>query len=414
MLPSRRRTQTQPISPFMNNPSTSTVNQLTEQMPQGMETMHMPIGAPVHGMQQPMYAQASVHGMPQLMYAQAPVHGMLQGMQQSQQQNYLQYLNANSSNNAELQIFLDKFIEKMIYRILRYINKFYLQEIIGESDITLDCVNNIRKFIIYLWIIFSFHSNIKDSLIGFDSYKLKFLEYFNRWFKTNHFAQRTTLKSGALKNGYRDNQTLSVFDIADEMHDNKFTRLITTIELDAKLIPAIYNIIGYIRQNNYQILSIMFDSKYKVMRNNYNSAVKVGNFIVVNSIIINTNYGENVIEYIKQHAINYIVDITNHTKIENIYFDTDMIPVPIKIIDFIPVKQINNQLVSIYNYDDIIVADIDEENLRVNENISTEIKQYFKGIVYKGNTIYEHEFNQNAQSTIEDSKLQFPLYVIQE
>jgi len=398
MLPSRRKTQTQPISPFMNNPSTSTVNQLTEQMPQGMETMHMPIGA-------------SVHGMPQLMYAQAPVYGMLQGMQQSQQQNYLQYLNANSSNNAELQIFLDKFIEKMIYRILRYINKFYLQEIIGESDITLDSVNNIRKFIIYLWIIFSFHSNIKDSLIGFDSYKLKFLEYFNRWFKTNHFAQRTTLKSGALKNGYRDNQTLPVFDIADQMHDNKFTRLITTIELDAKLIPAIYNIIEYMRQNNYQILSIMFDSKYKVMRNNYNSAVKVGNFLVIIAFINNNNYSNNVINNIDD---NNKIDISNHTKIENIYFDTDMIPVPIKIIDFIPVRQINNQLVSIYNYDDIIVANIDEENLRVNENISTEIKQYFKGIVYKGNTIYEHEFNQNAQSTIEDSKLQFPLYVIQE
>jgi hypothetical protein len=398
MLPSRRRTQTQPISPFMNNPSTSTVNQLTEQMPQGMETMHMPIGAPVYGMPQPMYAQA-------------PVQGMLQGMQQSQQQNYLQYLNANSSNNAELQIFLDKFIEKMIYRILRYINNFYLQEIIGESDITPDSVNNIRKFIIYLWIIFSFHSNIKDSLIGFDSYKLKFLEYFNRWFKTNHFAQRTTLKSGALKNGYRDNQTLSVFDIADEMHDNKFTRLITTIELDAKLIPAIYNIIGYIRQNNYQILSIMFDSKYKVMRNNYNSAVKVGNFLVIIAFINNNNYSNNVINNIDD---NNKIDISNHTKIENIYFDTDMIPVPIKIIDFIPVKQINNQLVSIYNYDDIIVADIDEENLRVNENISTEIKQYFKGIVYRDTTEYKHEFNSDADSAIEASQLQFPLYVIKE
>jgi hypothetical protein len=147
------------------------------------------------------------------------------------------------------------------------------------------------------------------------------------------------------------------------------------------------------------------------MRNNYNSAVKVGNFIVVNSIIINTNYGENVINNIDD---NNKIDITNHTKIENIYFDTDMIPVPIKIIDFIPVKQINNQLVSIYNYDDIIVADIDEENLRVNENISTEIKQYFKGIVYRDTTEYKHEFNSDADSAIEASQLQFPLYVIKE
>jgi hypothetical protein len=298
----------------------------------------------------------------------------------------------------------------MIYRILRYINKFYLQEIIGESDIKPNSVNNIRKFIIYLWIIFSFHSNIKDSLIDFDSYKQTFMNYFKRWFKINRFARRTTLKSDALKQGYLDNQYLPVFD--RQMHEDKYQRLIIKLELDTKLIHAIYAIMQLIRINNYKLLSIMFDSKYKVMRNNdYNLAVKVGNFIVDYSIIYNTNYGENVIDHINRDNI---IDITNYTKIENIYFDTDMNPIPVKIIDFIPVKQIDNRLVSIYYDARIIVADITEDNLRVNENISTEIKQYFKGIVYRDTTEYKHEFNSDADSAIEASQLQFPLYVIKE
>ena len=367
-----------------------------------------PVMQVMQGMQgmQPLGMQPL--GMQVMVPAMGPT-GMPHGMQQPQQ-NYLEYLNANSSNNAELQNFLDKFIEKMIYRILRYINKFYLQEIIGESDIKPNSVNNIRKFIIYLWIIFSFHSNIKDSLIDFDSYKQTFMNYFKRWFKINRFARRTTLKSDALKQGYLDNQYLPVFD--RQMHEDKYQRLIIKLELDTKLIHAIYAIMQLIRINNYKLLSIMFDSKYKVMRNNdYNLAVKVGNFIVDYSIIYNTNYGENVIDHINRDNI---IDITNYTKIENIYFDTDMNPIPVKIIDFIPVKQIDNRLVSIYYDARIIVADITEDNLRVNENISTEIKQYFKGIVYRDTTEYKHEFNSAADPAIEASQLQFPLYVIKE
>jgi hypothetical protein len=325
--------------------------------------------------------------------------------------------------NPDLQHFLDKFIEKLAFRILRYINKYYMQKIYKGTLISTDDISNIKKFIIYLWIILSFYSAYQTTIQKNDpnAYIDHFNTNFDVWFRRNIFAEWPhDVKSEALLKNLDINIIPTPFFFKGDLPEDKYNKLITSIELK-KLINIIYNIILQLRTADYKLLSLMFADKYNIYPFIFHIPVCVKhNNYLINYIILNNDHYDNVASierlYLKENGV--IINLNDYTEIiDNFYYNNNNYNnikniKNIKVIDFIPVYVDDDKNVKIL-YTNTVVLDY-TNNKKISNFTDNNINKYFLGmIVNNDNSEYLHNFNTNTAPNLDPTlDLKFKLYLI--
>ncbi len=336
---------------------------------------------------------------------------------------------------------LDHQIANICYKTLRYINKIYGQDIYSDTAITDNNISNIQKLLIYIFIIFYFHSannDLRDTQLSEpnwkSTFKIKISNLHDLWFMQNKFAQvpSTSIISPAINRPteykpFKRNHNINRTQYQENIR--KIFMYTANNFLDGKLVNIIANSVYNIAKNNYNILTALLSDPYYI---SYNFEVGLNHPNVPNHIIKASNFVRGDYGFpLDIQPANFIliggVDINlatggTHYLIHNIVFDNNTnLPVVtdgdnkyVKVFDFIPVKKNGNQINNLANTE--LIADISANTAQAKENVlnpTDQIGKYFNKIVKNDDNEYKLEFNTNGRINDVNS-LKFELYVIKE
>ena len=337
-------------------------------------------------------------------------------------------------------------IANICYKTLRYIDENYGKDIYSDTEIQdKDIISNIQKLLIYIFIIFYFHSannNLRDTYRNETDWKPIFKNtiqnLYELWFFKNKFAEvpstMPTINRPTEYKPFKNNHDVNKAQY--EINKKKIFIFINDNFLDSKLVNIIANSVYNIAKNNYNILTALLSDPYDIS-DNFEVGLNhpnVPNMIIKANDFISGNYGNenpltiqpaNLIQ-IEGADINLAIGGT-HYLINNIVFDnTTNLPVTttdkkyIKVLDFMPVKNITAANVTrITNMADVaLIANITMHTqpltLKPLDANDPEAKYFSHKLVNNNNNSkYEHEFN-NQFALNGNNSLKFELYVIKE
>ena len=343
----------------------------------------------------------------------------------------------NDTFKTGIQDDLDHQIANICFKTLRYIDKNYGKDIYSNTAITdKNEISDIQKLLIYIFIIFYFHSendDIRNNSDFITSYEGKINERFEFWFEKNKYA--TFQKSIGITSTYRPfKKTLENKDTkATDGNINNYRSINKPIIFSNNLQKLITNAVVSIRKNDYNILTALLSDPYYIS-DNFEvglSHPNVPNKIIKAFDFASGDYGlpldiqpANLIQ-IGGVDINLAIGGT-HYLINNIVFDNNTnFPVVIgndkkyiKVLDFMPVKNITAANVTrITNMADVdlianITTNLPQLTLEPLDANDPKVK-YFSHKLVDNDNKYEHEFN-NVFPFNGNNSLKFELYVIKE
>jgi hypothetical protein len=334
---------------------------------------------------------------------------------------------------------LDHQIANICYKTLRYIDIHFGDYIYNNTTLNDDKTANIQKLLIYIFIMYYFHSS-NNNIRRYETSQ-QIIEYeniititCNRWFKENIFATATnTISSPTTYRPFKitlKNAKPTDTDSTITNYVNKYAKIYNNVNLQKLIANAVVSI----HKNDYKILTALLSDTYDISDDKFEIGLKHPNIqdkIIKANNFISNDYGNplniqdaNCIKDGMAHII--MSNGGNHYPMDNIVFSLAYNkPVVtadkkyVKVLDFMPVKNVTDAATNVTSINtmtnDVLIANITTNAPQLTLkalDANDPKKNYFSHkLVQNNDAKYEHQFNSNG--TINDNNsLKFELYVI--